>query len=229
MHHKVSKRLRKDIPALIRAKVTDPDRVSFLHWLGEDYRATNQFKDVRNVILAGTLFYEFEHYEALGRLSRGTASHELFDKSHVKSVEAGEHAQLILQALCRASARKSVNEGCAECEAYIIAHPNSGIPKMLEDGTIFPGAKVLDWTPVRREPTGKVKDAVDYISSHLSENPTAKLRTKAVREKVGISDRSNWKKDIVGHRDFLPTLDEIGIKLENSKGRNGSYFYNEVK
>ena len=34
---------------------------------------------------------------------------------------------------------------------------------MLEDGTLFPGCKTVDWSPVPRKLTGKVKKAVDYL------------------------------------------------------------------
>ena len=34
---------RKDAQAWARQMEANPDRLKFTHWLGEDYRATNQF------------------------------------------------------------------------------------------------------------------------------------------------------------------------------------------
>ncbi|MCG7504762.1 DNA-primase RepB domain-containing protein [Mesorhizobium retamae] len=223
LHHMENHRFRKDIPSLIRGRAENPDRLHFAHWGGEDYRATNRFKDVKNVILAGTLFYEHGHYDALGRLSRGMGSDEKLDKEVRKEIERGEHAQTILQALCRGSVRKSIGPACGECNAYVIANPNSGIPKMLEDGVIFPNSKVVDWSPVERKLTGKVKEAVEFISWDLSRNPKGQLSSRAVLAKLGV-DQRDWQSDIINHRDFEGALSSKGISLIRRKGRGGSYF-----
>lgn len=227
LHHMESHRFRKDIPTLIRSKAVNPERLHFAHWGGEDYRATNRFKDVRNVILAGTLFYEHGYYDALGRLSRGMNSDERLGKEARKDIEHGEHAQTILQALCRGSVRKSIGNKCGQCDAYIIANPNSGIPKMLEDGVIFPNAKVVDWSPVERKLTGKVKEAVDFATDYLSRDPKAKPPASTIMAELGMN-RQDWHNDVVKHKDFEGALASLGIAFVRGKGRKGSYFENRI-
>lgn len=205
----------------------NPERLHFAHWGGEDYRATNRFKDVRNVILAGTLFYEHGYYDALGRLSRGMNSDERLGKEARKDIEHGEHAQTILQALCRGSVRKSIGNKCGQCDAYIIANPNSGIPKMLEDGVIFPNAKVVDWSPVERKLTGKVKEAVDFATDYLSRDPKAKPPASTIMAELGMN-RQDWHNDVVKHKDFEGALASLGIAFVRGKGRKGSYFENRI-
>jgi hypothetical protein len=55
------------VPELQKRIAGDGARVKFLHW--GNHHATNDYADVPNVILAGTLFYRPSYYEALTRLA----------------------------------------------------------------------------------------------------------------------------------------------------------------
>jgi hypothetical protein len=85
---------------------TSEENVTFIQW--GSHSATNKYADVPNIILAGTLFYRGSYYEALKRLASGrrTAAGAVTE-DELDRTELGEHAHLILQALCRGSVRKS--------------------------------------------------------------------------------------------------------------------------
>ena len=142
-----------DFQQAIRDRVSMWTDVRFVHWGAHD--ATNEFADIPNIILAGTLFYRPSVYEARGRLASGHPSSEgKFDVKDFAQVMAGEHRHLILQALCRGAVRKCIGDACPPCRAYIIASSRSGIPDSLKE--IFPGAQVVPWRPVKKPLKGKV-------------------------------------------------------------------------
>lgn len=222
LHHKQGKKLRTDIPAKIKAGAKNPDRLRFAHWGGSDYKATNEFKDVRNIILAGTLFYGEAAYKAIARASRGMKSEEPLTKRSWQQIELGEHADLILQALCRGNARKSVGDGCGECEAWVIAAERSGIPKMLEDGYIFPGAKVCEWEPFPNE-SSVGANVIDYLIKNLPQGSNRVIRVSELREAVmgDKADKDNFNKVIAGLRSELTTK---GIEYIPGRGRTEAGF-----
>jgi len=157
IHHMVKGSRSIDLPAYVETSATDPERLHFTHWNSEDCKATNQFKDVPNIILAGTLFYPSSYYEALGKLSRALAPAERLSKQHRKEIELGEYAHLILQAVCRGTARKAIGNKSGKADVWIIATEKSGIPSLL--GSIFPRSKTVPWMPVAS--TGRVGDAIN--------------------------------------------------------------------
>lgn len=221
VHHKFNKqRFAWNIPAAIRSRVDR--KLHFVHW--GDHSATNAFRDVKNVLLAGTLFCEPSYYESLGRLSQQLKSNEILAEDDYDQIVAGEHAHFILQALCRGSVRKCDGVKCAPCDAYIIADPRSGIPAMLRDGTIFPGCSVVECAPVKKELSGRVASAIAYISACLCEGGEKKVTLSDVRKHLKVNDRSSFSKEVIGHRNFKVALAEHGIVLVAQKGQNGSYF-----
>ncbi|TPK91324.1 hypothetical protein [Mesorhizobium sp. B2-4-17] len=227
VHHKASKRVA-DVEKAIRRRVKDSRRLKFTYWGGSDFKATNQYRDIENVILAGTLFYDQETYIARARMSSGVRSQEQLDKAKLASIKHGEHADLILQALCRGAVRKSIDGVCGKCDAYIIADPQTGIPAMLEhkgDIDIFPGSKAVDWSPVERQLTGKVGEAVSFIVQFFRDNPGHgdKLPAPLVANKLGMT-RQDWSNDVLSHRDFEGALAAQGIRLVRMRGKGGSHF-----
>jgi hypothetical protein len=226
IHHKRSKYFPINVPASIRERTRNPERLYFTHWLGEDYRATNQYKDIDHIILAGTLFYDDPTYESLARLSRGAASDEQIDPGLLREIRRGEHAHLILQALCRGSVRKSRGSGCHPCNAFIIAGPQSGIPQMLQNGSIFPAAKVVDWCPVTKEFPTKVKQAFDYLTQLLQGYGDSVTFAEAMRA-IEVNNRGNFSSSIVDYPGFCDELAKKGIRVVRKRGRGGAFFTKE--
>jgi hypothetical protein len=103
VHHKGK------LPRQVRDMVNgDPDRISFVNWGA--HQGTNSFADISNVILAGTLFLPEWRYEGLAHLCANLPMDVELPDILVRKMKAGEHMNLILQALCRASVRRSIGE-----------------------------------------------------------------------------------------------------------------------
>jgi hypothetical protein len=225
VHHKTIHGL--DLPVQVRDLIDgDKDRVHFIHW--GNHHGTNDFAHVQNVILAGTLFYRPSLYEAFARLSSGISNEVSLPENHYDQIVAGEHANLILQALCRGSVRQCVGDVCAPCNAYIIASVNSGIKESLPG--IFPGCKVKSWKPVKRVLRGKVKDAVTNLTTCMEATPDRLVPFKEVMGVVGMTDMGNFRRSIRRHEDFIEAIAELGIVEHGLRQRvtgfmNAAAFY----
>lgn len=206
VHHKGTNTM--DLPTQVLDLIGgDKARVHFTNW--GNHHGTNAYAHVQNVILAGTLFYRPSTYEAMGRLSGGLSEGQRLSKGDFSRIMAGEHANLILQALCRASVRQCIGDVCAPCNAYIIASAKSGIKATLPN--IFPGCRVRRWKPVQRPLKGKAQEARNYILKRIEEDPQALVTFKDVMTTIGWTDRRNFKKRIRQHEDFIEVLAEADI------------------
>lgn len=198
---------------------TDPSRVQFLHW--GVHQATNEFKDIQNVVLAGTLFLPESQYEGLSYAATGRPIEDHLPRDLIADVRLGEYGHAVLQALCRASVRGSDGSRCPPCNAYIIASPKSGIRKALPEW--FPGCRVKTWKPAHKKLSGKVGDAVDYIQRRLQEDPAAPIFFSELMEAVGIADRSNFNRTIRKQADFKAAVEALGlveVKIGKCRGNN---------
>jgi hypothetical protein len=208
VHHKHKPGLL-DLPSEVGKRLSQGHNVSFLNWGAHD--GTNEFKDVSNVILAGTLFPPLSHYEGLTRLSSGhSASKGFMSNDMIKAVTLGEHSHMILQALCRSSVRQNQNGECPPATAYLIASEYSGIKALLPD--VFPEAQVVSWTPIKKQTRGKVADAISYIRDWFEANPDGVLAYKGLQKALGIKDKSNFRNTIRLHKDFQAAMVELGLE-----------------
>jgi hypothetical protein len=205
----------------LRGLVQTPDNLSFIHW--GKHHGVNDYADISNIILAGTMFLPPMIYEGRARLAANLgAEHELPDET-LTAVTRGEHADLILQALSRAAVRRSEGDGCAPCTAYIIAAPASGIAKDLP--RIFPGCKVGRWRPIPQQLTGKVADAVAYVERFFDNKPCGTLDFTTLRRHLQIKNISNFKKAIRKHPAFKAALEDLGVEeVVHGSGR----YYNAL-
>jgi hypothetical protein len=211
-----------DVVKRVNELLTVPNKgnVSFISW--GQHMATNEFVDVSNVILAGTLFYRPSYYEALKRLSAGrSASAGAVTQEEIRKVMVGEHAHSILQALCRGSVRRCDGAFCQPCDAYIIASAPSGIPNALPN--MFPGCQVKPWRPVERTLTGHVKAAVEFVEGWAkTAAQTSTLPFKEVAKALGITSHS-FNHDVRSHSDFEDSIAELGV-VEWGKGQRFTAF-----
>jgi hypothetical protein len=207
-----------DLTKLIGDLVTNPENVSYLTWGNE--KATNEFSAIRNVILAGTLFYPKHVYEVRARASQGMGSEEDLDFDSYKALEMGEHANMILQAACRGSVRKCIGDQGDFMNLFLIASKKTGIPYTLRE--IFPGAKVKEWIPKDNPLKGKVRLAVEFIRQHYktASHWTTPLPFCQVQQAIGMKHRQNFNQDIRKHADFSAALIKMQISevsLNNSQ------------
>jgi hypothetical protein len=196
------------VPELQKRITGNPERVHCIHW--GNHHATNDYVEIPNVILAGTLFYRPSQYEALARLA--AAKHPAqgaVPSDTIDAVTLGEHRHMILQALCRGRVRRCDGDVCLPCDAYIIAAARSGIPEALPE--IFPGCRVVRWQPVQKDLRGKVKEAVEFIVDWFEKTPDDLLRFNVVQKALGISAAGTFKNDVRDHPDFIEALDNHGI------------------
>ena len=127
VHHKAAGRL-PDVAQSVADKLP-PDvaaRVRYVTW--GKHMATNAYADVANVILAGTLFMRPSFYTALTHLAQGkpTGCHMVADDAVQRTIQ-GEHANLLLQAICRGRVRKLDGDRCLPMSAYVIAAASHGL------------------------------------------------------------------------------------------------------
>ncbi|MET4372491.1 hypothetical protein ABIA99_005197 [Bradyrhizobium sp. LB12.1] len=224
VHHK-----DPDFEASVRTLLDAEDtKVAFLNWGAHD--ATNDYADVPNVILAGTLFLRPSHYEAIGRAAAGHPSSEgAFPRERFEMVRRGEHRHMILQAVCRGRVRKCEGSRCPASNVYIIASRGSLIADDLPN--IFPGCRVGSWRPVAKQLTGKIGDAVKFILSQASDG--AFVSDAEVMERIGMSDRANFRRRVKQHVDFVATLEDHDIS-HCKQGRKAGFqvraamFFGEV-
>jgi hypothetical protein len=220
--HKVAeKRLMRDITRQFRG---NSDHLEFLHW-GE-HRATNQYGHIANVILAGTKFYRHSTYDAKGRAASGVPPDRQFSEQEERELEIGEHCDLLLQAICRGAARTSDGDGCAPCNAYIIA--TERVTNRLS--SIFPSCRItpwLEWDEEYPSLTHKAFQAIKFIDQWIEDHPGELLRFKTVMDAIGEKDRSNFSRSVCNDPGFQWALGAIGV-CEESLGKQRAKGYRRM-
>lgn len=191
------------------------ERVRYITW--GNHHATNDYVDIENVILAGTLFYPPSTYEVRARASKGIKANERLSADDFHEMELGEHSHLILQALCRGSVRKCMSDACAPCNGYLIASKGTGINADLL-AQIFPGCQVRDWQPVAKPLRGKVREAIELVQDWVAGvDDGARLTFNEHRKALGMANRQNYNRTIRKNAAFVDALRELGV-YEGSGG-----------
>jgi hypothetical protein len=218
IHHKDAGGVdsKKEIQSRIQG---DPSRVHFVNWGA--HKATNDFKSIRHVILAGTLFKPASYYEGITRASLGLAVDEPVLAEERDSVRLGEYGHDILQALCRASVRAG-----EPCEAYVVAAKRSGIRAALPDW--FPGCRVKTWKPRHLPLKGRVKKAVAYLRLQQRKRPGDTVPFARVMKVVGEADTSNFRKTVRQHPAFEVALERLGLQEVSTNGKRGKNAFGPI-
>lgn len=226
VHHKVKAgKSQADIVKAIGGKL--PSRsgsVYFVNW--GRHTATNEFKDVRHVILAGTLQYDPASYEAMGRGAKKASVDDDFSSEDFVETRVGEISHHIFQAAGRGSIRKTVNGACPEgCNLYAVFSSRGGTGFPVDQlKVIFPDAEVLDWQPdgpdVQKRLAGKVGCAVEFVVANVSSGMV--VTTADARGFLGMS-RSNFKSDVMDHPDFKSAIALEGIAVSQERGKPGVF------
>lgn len=188
-----------------------PDSVSRVKWLNWGrHLGTNEFREVTNVVIVGQRTYPSRAYQAMA-LAAPNVVLSASDALDVTATRIGEHRHHLLQALCRASVRKSYNGNAGKCRAFVITSLGDA-EAQLE--TIFPGVSIRQW----REdalPTGRVDQAIGYLRGQFSDPAVREIRKSQLRDVLGIRSSPNLTRDVLGKHAFRHFLAEEG--LENSR------------
>ncbi len=204
----VDKAIRRFLPAGVGENVTT------ITW--GNHMGTNAHADVPNVILAGTLFMRDSFYTALTHLAQAKdVAPGLADPADVAQTMKGEHANLVLQAICRGRVRKSDGERCHPMTAYVIASPRSGIPKDLT--TIFPGCSVVPWNPTKKALRGNLKRAVDFVEKAFT-GGAERLTYGDIRMALNVKE-DNFREKVTKLVDWTKSLAGLGLVV--TKGARG--------
>lgn len=200
----------------------DRDRVKYLTW--GNHHATNDYVHIKNVVLAGTLFYPPSTYEVRARASKALPAEVKLDDGDFKAIELGEHAHLVLQAACRGSVRKCVGAQCAPCDLYLIADRRTGIPEDLR--RIFPGCQVEQWEPIERPLKGKIRKAIEHLRQELVLDADLNKRVSFAdhRNALGIKCRRNYNRTIRKDPRFKAILEQMQIVEVAEQGAYNSHF-----
>lgn len=186
---------------------SDPSRVRFLNW--GKHQGTNEFRHIRNVIIAGLNNYAETDYEMAARHYGEIPNDQDAPKTLVDNMQAGEHSHHILQALCRSALRQGSGLECGLCDAYIIAPKRSGVRDLLPQ--IFPNCKVGTWKPTKQKAKGKVEEALTYVQMYFEDYPDGVLPFAELRSVLGY-DASNFRNRIRYHDSFKAGLEKLGIE-----------------
>ena len=210
IHHKpgrgvpdVVKELAKRLSKAVFAKL------HFRNW--GKHKATNKYSHVTNIILAGMLHMRPSQSEARKRLAVGLKPADGdFTEAELKLFELGEHADNILQALCRAGVRVSEGDTCLKCDAYIITSVHSGIAKALP--AIFPKCNVKQWQPIKVSLSGHAAKAFGMIESWLKNaGPDDVLKFADISSALGIT-RVQFKDIRKDNKRFRDAVAGLGVK-----------------
>lgn len=208
VHHKAfggvdpEQMIRRHLPASKRS------RVRFLHW--GTHQATNEHRDVPNVVLAGLIHLPEYALHGLAWASSGCSVGENLQADALEEMRKGELGHAVVQAVGRVKVRQCLNGSCPPCNAYIIAAKRDGLQKALKRW--FPGAQVTTWRPRSQTPKGQVATAVAYLKMCLDRAPHDPILFVDVMARLGNMDASNFRRCIRRHPDMQAELEKLGLR-----------------
>lgn len=180
-------------------------KISYLSW--GNHSATNAFKNVDHIILAGTLFYRPIDYEAISNAASGKASSGAIDVELVERTKLGESLHGILQAACRGSIRNLTDGTAHACDVFLITTSGNGIADQLPQA--FPGSQILEWVPEPLKPSGRVLKLFTCLHDHFEKHPASDYRFSDLIKTLSMS--SQQLGTLRKHSVLRASLREIGV------------------
>lgn len=234
VHHKAASvngfDLTREIEQLLPAAVMG--RVKLTTWGRHD--ASNEWKDIPNVILAGLLYLPKAVQEARGRCAAAQPSSEgEFVKTDLDDVIVGEFLHDILQAMCRGKVRECLDGACPpDTHTYIMARPRDKItPTTIK--RLMPGCTCAEWivNGVDVAVKGRAKEAIQVVL-RLSKASASGLVSgtdvmSAMEWPVDKNGRADFKDRVRDQQGFQRALYDAGLE-EVYRGHGGKLFYQRV-
>lgn len=207
--HKPSKTI-KDIARQIQRQLPAmAGKVHYVTW--GNHLATNDYADVPNVILCGTLFMAQSHYVALTHLCKDSPVQDGFcQAADVRLTAVGETADGVFQAISRGRVRKSDGPRCQPMHAYVIATAQSGMGTILP--AAFPGSTILDWNPLNKVERSKARLALDCVTERI-EQGAGWVSFKDLKSAIEVPDKNNFKTLVLRNRTWIDGLAALGLVI----------------
>lgn len=141
--------LLRETKGHVHATGGNPDLLEGVTW--GRHTASNEWKDVRHVIVAGLLQYSDEDNEAFYRAAAGMDATKEVDAEKIDALRRGEIQHHLLQAVGRGAVRRAepgrdVPEGCTVHAVFTSSGGSQSIPASVLRDT-FRDADVVAWEP----------------------------------------------------------------------------------
>lgn len=193
----------------------------FLTW--GRHLATNDFANIKHVIVVGLLQYSSAQAEAMARAAGALRAEVNMSEKTVDTFHKGEIAHHIFQGVGRGAVRKSVNgdvpNGC-QLDIIFSTKGNGASVSVGRDilRKAFPGARIVDWNPIPKALTANEKTVVAQLV-RIAEAAPEGGRTSygQLAEIVGITTVNIWH--TLKRPQVRAELSRLGVTLEIQKGK----------
>lgn len=207
-HYLFDEAFGADLRALVH---TNPEeRVRTLAW--GSHRATNDYRHIPNVVVTGQLTYRRSAYLASAMAASGLPARRVLELDLVPFANA-EFAAHLQQAIGRSTVRQSRGGRAGAARVYVALSPKQPPTKALE--WAFPGAHIGTWKERELPLRGQPAKAFNYIVERLSDGSVRELPKREVSHAIGITNSSNFARNVMRHPAFRAALEREGIVVRH--------------
>ncbi|MET3725090.1 hypothetical protein [Sphingomonas trueperi] len=179
-------------------------------WWGR-HHGTNDYKDVKNIVVIGSGFYADVTYKALALAASGKPVGDC-DVGALPNLKGSEFQHNILQAVMRGNARNSRDGVAGECDVYIVASRVPEPAALIEEA--FPGCVLERWGPPEEGLSQHGKALMFVLQQHLANHDANSMSKKALREAVGIGNKQQFGA-ILKQIPVKMMLERLGLVVRN--------------
>ena len=203
----------KGLVDAVKDRLPEPrrSRVKALTW--GRHHGTNAFADVPNVVVIGQLTYRPIDYTALACAASGLSPGNVAARIDMEDLRWGEFQHHLLQALCRASVRRSRNGVAGPCRAYVIATPSAQTESRVRE--TFPHCRLVEWVPVVKPMSDRVRAAIAYLTERFVAG-VHEVSKSDLREHLGMAAK-NLGRDVIAVQAFQDHLSTAGLREETRR------------
>ena len=202
----------------LQARLSVPDKAR-MAWLEYgSHTATNDYREVKHVLLLGLNFIP----RAAGHAASGAALDLDLKREHptedqIREIHRGMLMDSTLQALLRGNARNSVAGDCGEMEAVVFQTKISGLSD-CDYLTMFPGVKLVhDRVLLPEKPLrGRLQELAAIVTRRLSAGET-EFTNPSLYDEMGMA-RQDFAA-LVKKPEWLAYITGLGLRPQKLRGR----------
>jgi hypothetical protein len=209
--HHMAKEDGYDIAAELKALLNHKRQAVFVHW--GDHLASNDYREIRKVIVIGTWRKPEAVYAAQLMASSGLG-YDAITPEDRRRFRLAEQSHDLMQAVGRSNIRNAVDGLAGEVEVYLFASSETG----LEDRIcgVFPGCKIVPWEPVDKAASGHLAAVMGHLHSSMVVGSADEIRKKDIRAALTLST-SQGLRNVTKDKRFQRFLTQAGIRMERNK------------